>query len=202
MDTQRTVGADSALGATPYLNAALTNSLVAVCAPPAGSPRPRVLYAFQIYNASNALAFVQVFNPTVVGTTPGVTALGSAGAQTGIVVTLTKGSLSNGDKIVIDTGAQSEMVTITALSGTGPYTIGFTTSNTHPTSGTIAILGGVVLGTTAPGQSYGVPTVLSHSLSLADVGMRFDNGILLAATTAVKGSSAPSSGLVVNLSYA
>lgn len=131
MDEERSVGADSALGATPYFNGALLHTPVLVAAAPTGAQggvRPRVLYDLEAVNADTALAYLQIFNAA------------SAGA--------------------------------------------------------------VTVGATAPTLAIGVENGQTVQMVFGDLGVRFDAGIVIAATTTPTGSTSPGVGLVVNLGYA
>jgi len=57
---------------------------------------------------------------------------GTPGSQTSAVIDYSSGStLVVGQIVLIDSGTKQEAVTLTAVSGTGPYTCSFTTSLTH-----------------------------------------------------------------------
>ena len=64
----------------------------------------------------------------------------------------------------------------------------------------VASGGTLTLGTTAPLLTIGVPATAAANL-LDGNGLNFKNGIQLAATTTATGSTAPSSGLDVNVFY-
>ncbi len=62
----------------------------------------------------------------------------------------------------------------------------------------------VTLGTTTPAQSYLIPkgdgtARGAHSVGLPDEGLPLDNGLVIAATTTVASSGAPSSNIEVNM---
>jgi len=172
---------------------------------------PRILYTLDTTNTSGALGYVQVLVPTISGNLTGVAALGSAGAQTGIVATLPPDSaaLVSGNTYFIDVQGASEavVVTITAgptlqADGSSTYTLSFTTTKAHPTQGPIAIMGGMTLGTTAPKQSYGAAAGVPLPRLFGDLGNGYPLGFAIAATTGPANATAPSSAFVVDLGYA
>jgi len=213
MDTGRACAVDSSLGSQPYVNTAVSNTLVPVAGVrPQGQARtPREIYTAVIYNPSAADAYVQVLAPTVSGNLTGQASLGSPGAQSGVIATLPPDSaaITNGSSYWIDLDGQAELAAVTVTAGptlqsdgSSQYTLSFTTTKAHATSGPIAIMGGVTLGTTAPKQSYGLPTKGTLPLLFGDMGQQYPLGLLIAATTTAAGSSAPATPLVVNLGIA
>jgi hypothetical protein len=65
-----------------------------------------------------------------------------------------------------------------------------------------ATAGAVTLGTTTPVVTFGVPTVASTTMSTGgDLGIKFFNGIQIAATTTPTGNTAPATAAVCNVLY-
>ncbi len=58
----------------------------------------------------------------------------------------------------------------------------------------------VTLGTTSPTMTFGIPAASGRFLEFAN-GINMANGIKLACTTTATGSTAPSTGLDVNVFY-
>lgn len=214
MDQGRSVAVDGSLGSYPYCNPAVTATLLPIFGvrPQGGMPNQRNIYTAVLGNPSAAVAYLQILSPTISGNAAGQASLGIAGAQTGVQVTLPPNSapLTNGTYF-LDTRARAEAVAITITAGPTPnsvdgsnlYTVSFTTTLVHPTTGPIAIMGGMTLGTTVPTQSYG-PIVAGQTLPLlfGEMGNQYGLGYAIAATTGPANAVAPGVAMVVNLGTA
>jgi hypothetical protein len=185
-------------GANPLCISALSSGLVLVQATLAVPPLGVGLYGAWYYNPGTALAYVQHFDPPVVGSLAAKASLATPGAQTGVVVTLITGTLANTNTLIIDTGDSSEVVTISALTGTNPYTVSFTSALAHQITGSIPVARGITLGTTVRKLALPVPSFNLIPIQMSSLGIGFKNGIVLAATTTATGSTAPATALVVN----
>ena len=87
--------------------------------------------------------------------------IGTPGAQASVVLTGT-GTLAIGQYIVVDTSVAQETVALTALTGTGPYTVSFTTTKVH--AGTPAVTAGTTGALTAI-----APSLLTKNLAAGQV---------------------------------
>ena len=65
----------------------------------------------------------------------------------------------------------------------------------------VATAGGVTLGTTTPKLSFSIPATNAAGFTLSVIGVKFSNGIQIAATTTATGSTAPNSALDCNAGY-
>jgi hypothetical protein len=214
VDTGRSVAVDGSLGSYPYANTALSNTLVPILGvrPQGGMPNQRNIYTAVIGNPSAAVAYLQILSPTISGNVTGQASFNPAGAQTGVQVTLppTSAALVTGTYFLDVRGrAESLTVTVTAgptlntTDGSNVYTVSFTTTVVHATSGPIALMGGMTLGTTAPTQSYGpVPAGQTLPLLFGEMGQVYTLGFAIAGTTGPANAAAPATALVVNLGSA